>query len=348
MRIEGATMETSHESRIDQLLVDSYAEAATKARRVFLITNFATIVLLIAYFNLHWTWLRHFAEFDRGTRPVGYYQVTNVTPTYEVVRTKPTADQLPLAREYHLPVTFDGESTLETVWLVPRHLMDTGDDGQENVKAPFEVNSVNLRESLVERVSDDFRFVNFSPVGAKVFSDDLPVLGGVALAVIMTWYFYVRRRERGIMQQIASRVVQAANRGEKGRVELLFYGTALKLVFNSIEGVDEGSRGVPAAFARLIIGGLLYAPCIVLSIIFVHDLIQTFLLKMAGQDVSLIAYLSSNGRKAEVAEIVVRLLLGLLLLGYSYVQAWNIHRLAREDSAFQERASDVFREVTGL
>ena len=265
-----------------ETLVESYLSSANRARRVFLVSNITTVLLLVTYYNLHWTWLRHLADPQgvEATRPAGYLQF----------------------------YTLNADST---------------------------VNLVDVRGDMVGQLGRDFLFADFALVGAKIFAHDIPILGGVALSIIMTWYFYARRRERGVMKEIAS-VVEGEENPET--VRYVFYGISFNLIFNTVPGIDAGRSGPSRRFANTILKSLFYAPCVIMTLIIGHDVFETFYKNMHTQEYPLYRYLLVDVRGGkQLFEVGVRLFISAMLLAYSWVQAWHVSGLSAEDGHFRRQ-----------
>ena len=276
-------------------LVEQYSKSALRARRIFLISNITAILLFTGFFNLKWTWLRHFAE---SVRPQHYLDLELEHSGYKCT--------------------------------IPAHA---------NCAESPDV--VKMREEFARVWATDFQFVDFRLVGAKIFVDDLPLLGGAALAVIMTWYYFARRRERGVVKELAA---IAARETDYELIRFIYYGVSYSLIFNTIAEIDESDRGVNRGFARAVIGILFYAPCIVVVTIILNDVWQT-----ANAPVgmgNLLDYLAYEEQYWQIGEIFIRTTFACGFLVYSAQQVSNVRRLSAEDLRFRRQIEERYLNPT--
>ena len=294
------------QDKLDDVLIQSYTDTATQARRVFLITNFVTIIILVAYFNLHWTWLRHFYSYDPGkeARPAGYYQIPHSVQLFKVDDT--------------------GSAYASRIRERP--------DRYASAVGHHYCQRLTIRQLQCHRGKDLLR----RPPSAWRYCPrdhhDLVLLRSDAENEASSRRSLPTPKTRAIR-----RTVTGSSCSSTERLSALSStrSTALMTPALSCRGDLLGLSSERSSFA----------PCVGLTLVFMHDAHETFLQNMAGRNESLIAYLAGNGRQGEVAEVVVRLLLGAALLGYGYVQAWNILRLAREDRELRAVIQRCHREL---
>lgn len=282
-------------------LVEQYADAATRARRIFLISNITAILLLTAYFNLHWTWLR---RIPFGLRPDNYLVLVPPSPS-------------------------TSESALSSAEIAER---------SRKIDDP---DAVDMRREFALTWTRDFQYADFRLVGAKIFVDDIPLLGGAALAVIMTWYYFARRRERGIIKEISQ---LAHKERDPEIVRYIFYGVSFSLIFNTVSVVDDTDESWGRRFARLLVLGLFYAPCAVMALIILHDFYQTAAVPIEEGD-TLLVFLLAHGQFEQLTEISVRLSLSGCFLFYSFFQASQVRLLSEEDRHFRKTIDRQFERL---
>lgn len=194
---------------------------------------------------------------------------------------------------------------------------------------------IDLRRELVEQsINGDFKFVKFNLIGTKVFVDDLPIIGGMTLMVILTWFQYVIRREKGVAVVISKKVQKET---DPGAIEYLFHGTAFNEIFNSVDGIDRPSdpNFIDNSESSLLKGVrrfMLYAPTIVLALIVGHDFVETFIqhnVVLDGKAMKLISYLSEY-HTDQLIEVYLRLLVSIGLIVFAIQRTRHILMLNSE------------------
>lgn len=290
-----------NKSRNIEKLIDQYVEAAARARRIFLVSNITAILLLVAYFNLHWTWLR---RIPFSIRPDNYLSVAPPSPSV-------------------LGYALSSRELAERKEMV--------DDTRH----------VDMRREFALAWVRDFQYADFRLIGAKIFVDDIPLLGGAALAVIMTWYYFARRRERGIIKEISA---QAKKEKDPEIVRYIFYGVSFNLIFNTVDTVDDTDETWRRRLARFLILGLFYAPCAVMALIIIHDLYQTVSAPLEEWS-TLLIFLLAHDQIGQLSEIGVRVSVSSSFLLYSFFQASEVRRLSEDDRLFRKSIDWRFEEL---
>ena len=125
-------------------------------------------------------------------------------------------------------------------WLrrnIEAYKVENGDKSQQEISTVKDnIDFYYKVYAYSKELRGDLKFIDFELVGVKIYIEDLPLLGSIALTIIMTWFFYVNRRESGIIKEIAQKV---SKEKEPGMIEYLFYGTSFNLVFNTIKTIDN-------------------------------------------------------------------------------------------------------------
>lgn len=207
---------------------------------------------------------------------------------------------------------------------------------------------IDIREELIKSsIGGDFKFVKFNLIGTKIFVDDLPILGGVALLIIMIWFQYVIRREKGIAVAISKRVEKEES---PEIVRFLFYGTAFNEIFNSIPGIDQTddenhSSDFEARVLVFMRRLMLFAPAILLALIIVHDFLETFIqrnLIVEGEKIQLFNYLVNEKHIGQIVEIFVRLFLSLALVGFSFHRTVRVVQINKKLKEHMDKIQKKF------
>ena len=162
--------------------------------------------------------------------------------------------------------------------------------------------------------------------------------------IIMTWFFYLNRRESGIINEISNRI---STETDPKMIEYLFYGTSFNLVFNTIKLIDSEEVNFAQLMAVKIRRTLLFLPAILLAIILFHDVYETFLVDTPYQDLTVWEYFGTpewtvtEGYWAR-AEIIFRMVVTLPLLFYSMAQSKALKAFALKDSEKWKIIQDKF------
>lgn len=185
---------------------------------------------------------------------------------------------------------------------------------------------ISAREKLlIDKYNVDFRFINFDLIGTKVYIEDLPLLGSIALSIIITWFFYCIRRETGIVKEINTRFQKEPNQEIK---DYLFYGVSFNIIFNTIKNVDEEKVTVGQLMSIYIRRFLLFMPTLVLFVICAFDFWETFFSDSDTWNMFLKFWTRF--------EIVMRMFIPSVLLLYCYLQTLSILKFSREDSYYRD------------
>lgn len=212
---------------------------------------------------------------------------------------------------------------------------------------------IDIREELVKnKIWGDFMFVDINVIGTKIFIDDLPLLGGVALLIVMTWFQYAIRRERGIVFRIKAK---AKAESSKDIVEYLFYSTSFRSIFNTINGIDKPNiedfrDKYNSKLLQTVKFLLVFAPVVLLSFIVIHDIIETFFLPnilLRSGDISLFRYLIKEEKIGQIVEIGIRLLMAIILINYSIRRTIRVIQINKEIEASMKKVSEFYIELNG-
>ncbi len=242
-----------------QTLLVVYKESTARTRRVFLIINLASILLLISFFNYKYSWLRH---------QKSYYEHNLEKPKIEISQ--------------------DFKEKL--VKIFP--FKDTSMTEEEFLNSNAEINrftNLSVTDSLIAEINDnlsyddsrnlmeetfksDFSFFNIPIIGVRVYLQDVPLLGGMAISILLTWFLFARKKERQIISQISKEI---KNIRSKEVIKFVYFTT----VFSSIFKADKSENNLKihlAKFSQILVLSLFFVPCFILFIIQAHDLWETY------------------------------------------------------------------------
>lgn len=213
----------------------------------------------------------------------------------------------------------------------PDNYLEFADPGDPDKK-------IDIRRKMIEdNLGDKFKFINIDLIGSRIFIDDLPILGGITIMVMLTWFFYVIRREKGIAHEISRRIT---NDDDINSIRYLFYGTAFNEIFNSIKVIDyDGNselnnigNNILKSIRRL----LLFAPTLILILIVTHDLKETFFTIRFEMKLTLWEYLVSHQQGGQLAEIVIRLLFSFIFILFGLIMTFGILRINRKIAEYMD------------
>jgi len=265
------------------LLISSYSGSAHRTRKIFIILNIVSIILMIAFFNSNYSWLRH-------------------------KETKYIKDYLDLQNSNIIS------------------------DNAVTIKQKLDIQN---RQRLIEKNAVDHRFLNIDLVGIVIYVEDLPLLGSFALAILLTWFFYSIRRETGIIREIQKRI---NTESDKNIVDYVFYGVSFKLLFNTIENVDE-KQSVAHLIAVYVRRLLLYFPTIVLICVAMVDIHETFF------DTSPNTWTIFSDDLGIIMEILLRTLLPVALLIYCFILTKSIVQLSIKDIDYRNQMQEKLLDL---
>lgn len=186
----------------------------------------------------------------------------------------------------------------------------------------------------------DMKFIDFDLVGVKIYIEDLPFLGSIALTILMTWFFYVNRRESGIIKEIAQKVSKET---DPNMIEYMFYGTSFNLVFNTIKTIDNEEISFSQLMSIYIRRILLFLPSIMLLVILSHDMVETFFIETPYQGKTVWEYFADNlGARTE---ILLRIFVPIPLLIYCLMQSSALKAFAKKDAENWKTIQDSFMKT---
>jgi predicted negative regulator of RcsB-dependent stress response len=316
--------------KVYELLIDAHRISTTRSRQVFAIINIITVVFLLAYFNYRWTWQRHSVEFYGQGLP---YK-TDTTKVDKDIKERQIAS-FPNYESYNREVTMDEILRKKT----------------RDFRLENEVYVTN-------------RFVNLNFIGSKIYIDDLPTLGGLALGIVMTWFYYLRRRELGVVRQVRN-YLREQKETDPEVIAFVYFGISFNQVFNTVMGTDEKAdskannyqslksanwkimghlRRLNSFFEKklfthkLAVNSLVYAPVFILILIVVHDTYETF------WNETLMSMYWKKNRIDVCSEIIILSFLTFGSIWYNWSRAKKITSFSIQDKELREEIEKMFNE----
>lgn len=126
-----------------------------------------------------------------------------------------------------------------------------------------------------------FKTIDIPIIGLEIYVEDLPLIGAFGVSVILLWFRFARRRERGIMLKL-QRKAEYYSRSPKNfsLVEFIYVSAAFNQVFNTVSGIDVkmGKVGTfhRSSLARYYLNWLVALPLIMLSTVVSLDIYETY------------------------------------------------------------------------
>lgn len=197
---------------------------------------------------------------------------------------------------------------------------------------------IQSRQLLKKKNDVDGKFLKFNLIGAKVYVEDLPLIGSIALMILLTWFFYAIRRERGIIHEISNVI---SKEEEPDTIRYLFYGTSLKLLFNTIPGIDEEKISLGQLLSIYIRRMLIYLPTILLIVIICIDIFETFFKHQVDNKTTWDWFTDYTIK----IEVIIRTIVPILLLIYCWLQSKGILQINKESHAFWKKIQERYFET---
>src|ERR1017187_160633 len=144
-------------------IVTSFREAAKRSRSALLVVLIASLIISGGIFNYEFSWLR--------TREYRAHNIDN-------------------NKELKNPIEINN-------YLTPQEaIVQAINRNSENDKPDY-------KRHLYHDVFDgEFKVVNIPALGIEFYIEDLPIMGSVGLLVVLIWFYFSKRRERGIVLHI--------------------------------------------------------------------------------------------------------------------------------------------------
>ncbi len=232
--------------KIIETLLDAFKESAKRTRNIFSIINIASILLLIGFFNYRFSWQRHL------TGRVHYMEQTYQWNQQHLDKVDIVCNWLEL--DSNKTIMYDKERLVAAV-------------------AKIDTLKIYDEKPSNEHKEPDSYFLSIPIIGIKIYIQDIPLLGGFATSILLTWFFYARRREKSIINEL-SKKIKLCKFHYPDLISQIFYGISFNAIFNTIPKLDNDSRVRFRVLSKLTIYLLILAPSILLFGIQVWDSIE--------------------------------------------------------------------------
>lgn len=226
--------------------LDAHKNSTARTRKIFLIINLTSILLLVSLFNYKWSW----KNFEAVSSDTNYF-------TYEF-------------HERHIDKAFHVKK-----WLLdscgktnPKldYVVSTLSDNSINAGKSLEYLKVSPKKGL--EVDDKFLIVDLPALGIKIYVQDIPLLGGFAVCILLTWYFYARRREKGFVKKLLIIAKDDKKQETKDRIHEELSDNS---IFNVIHNVDEDKQVLLKGVSDVFVWFLIFCPVILMGFYEYYD-----------------------------------------------------------------------------
>ncbi len=233
--------------------LDLHKQATARTRKIFLILNICSILLLISLFNYKWSWRLYESEHSDIN-----------TFTYEF-------------HERHL----DKAGSVAT-WLKDKngyvqekeklnYVVSTLNDYHQNKhdSLPFSTKYLKVTSRKPAQPDSDMLFIDLPFIGIKIYVQDVPFLGGFAIAILLTWYFYARRREKGFVKKLFDALCKEKTGNAKDKI---YNEVVDNSIFNTILEIDDDVKIKFKKVSDAFVSFLMICPVILIGIYQIYDI----------------------------------------------------------------------------
>lgn len=238
---------------IDKTL-ELHKQATSRTRKIFLILNVCSILLLISLFNYKWSWRLHESEHS----DVNYF-------TYEYQQRHLDKAKKVWSWAEKVPV-YSGEMKKKL-----RYVVSTLNDCQQNkcdtVSGCTEYLKVEPKKPSIP--DSDMLFIDLPFIGIKIYVQDIPFLGGFAIAILLTWYFYARRREKGFVKKL---YVALHAEGTLSTKDKIYNEVVDNSIFNTIPEIDDDIKIRFKKLSDSFVSFLMVCPVILIGLYQFYDI----------------------------------------------------------------------------
>lgn len=267
-------------------LLESYKASTQRTRNIFSALNIALLILLISFFNYRLSWQNN--------------EASGAPKRYSI---------------YELQYKYLDKASYLITWLDNKSIPYDSCKLKCAIKSidfTYQIDTIScnckkfLGVSPIEPASfaEDFKYLTIPIIGIKIYIQDLPLLGGFALSILLTWYVYARRREKSIVKKISGIILtqarksqstaskapatevidqntndsQAPKRLRSTDPDLLdTVGIAYNNIFSTIPNIDDDEviKFKKISISKSILYFLIFSPCILLFIVQCWDTYET-------------------------------------------------------------------------
>ncbi|MEN9582483.1 MAG: hypothetical protein RL641_437 [Candidatus Parcubacteria bacterium] len=238
---------TGEASSRTNILLHEYAEAAKRTRTSLIAICIISILLFIGVFNHQWTWL-----------------ATKEYRQHEIEWKSKLKD--PINPSSYL-------NTNEALIAAINRLA-------ENDKPTYP------RHQIHELLEVEMKTIEVPILGLQIYIEDMPILGGLGVLLLLLWFYFVRRRERSIVKILNVVTTFAKPEERKYQIKKIYTSLAFSQVFNYIPYVDNVKKPKLLEWLtfwkRSIHSSLFFSyhmpfiPCFVILFVLAFDIYETF------------------------------------------------------------------------
>lgn len=257
-------------------LISAYTESTKRTRIIFSLLNLLSIILLVNFFNSRLSWGRHpgvydtvredlyeldYKYLDKLPNVIGWCADTASLNDAQIriVHRKSLAKLHEVNQLIHLPNPALGGK--------PTPVLEFQDSRSSGIKPTLPI---------------EYKFLNLSFLGLHIYDQDIPLIGGFTVLVLLTWFFYARRREKGILTEII-RLLPRMSASKKLRYQIV-YGVSFSAIFNTIRGLDNDSHVFAKSLSIWLIRFLLIMPCLMIALLQGYDTVENHIYGPAKQE----------------------------------------------------------------
>ncbi len=225
------------------ILLQQFVEASKRVRLSLITVCLAAMLLFVGVFNHQWTWLAN-KEY----------------------------------RYHHIDWPADLKNPID-----PLKYFNNNDalvaalnriSENDNPKYP--------RHQIHELLDVEMKTVEVPVLGIQIYTEDLPVVGGVGVMILLSWFYFVRRRERGIVKLLHSIVVHANPIDKKALIGKIYSTVAFTQVFNTIQNLDSFSvkkiwNFFDSLFRKFSFT-MPWIPCLIFALVICVDFLETYII----------------------------------------------------------------------
>ncbi len=145
-------------------------------------------------------------------------------------------------------------------WLFTREFRAHKVEWNENLRDAINTDAyINKDEALVDalnRISENnnpiykrdlyhgildgtFKTVDIPPLGIEFYVEDMPLLGAFGLSMVLLWFFFVRRREVGVVKAIIAKAKNSTGKHSLKVTEFLYNSIAYSQILNKVNKSDD-------------------------------------------------------------------------------------------------------------
>ncbi len=338
---------------IDKTL-ELHKQATARTRKIFLILNVCSILLLISLFNYKWSWRIHESEYSDTNDFTYEYHQRHLDKAQRVLAWVDTID-------LHFEVKKEKLA----------YVVSTLNDDQQNKKdsTPLSRKYLKVEPKKPSQPDSDMLFIDLPFIGIKIYVQDVPFLGGFAIAILLTWYFYARRREKGFVKKL---YIALKGEGTNSARDKIYNEVVDNSIFNTIPEIDDDIKIRFKKLSDSFISFLMMCPVILIGIYQFYDIKenvfqgaenQKYLLmgktdtlvgaevdyyrvnfniplrieelkpNISTLDFTNVLFARDPEKRDEIRrQLITIMFLSVILLAYSVLQTYNIIMVRKEDN----------------